>query len=444
MNGIKQTLEQLTKTQTLQIIKSNDIETYSIDLNNRFMYTLDEENKYHSYNNEPAIIYMDSNIKIWMNHGKIYNKADYGVITNFGKYYFDNKKIDFDYQKAFDYFKLLSIVNINDCCNGLFNLYKYYYKNKININIDINIIDYLNINDQFEWLFICLYTDYDNNCDGYKFLKLHNITMINNNDNNNNNDNIRRSSRRGGKGGKKRKQQNIQIKNINNCKQIKNINNCKFSFLYNKTIFNKLQNIILTTYNNNTDYHEDNESIINNRICFTDSDLLILKNKIQTELTIINKNNNIEFNYILNINNLTLNKIFEINNLIIIDYNELLQEYYLKNNIINEILCYYEVYAVYVNYNNNTKYLIINLNNIEYKLYFNNNNDWFLKEENEQFIKDVLPIHYKYKKLQTNYTLYFNCYKCNDKIYSYSFRAEYVKDTKLFCGKCINELKTKI
>jgi hypothetical protein len=69
MAGLSQAITTLINTQSNNIIKS---ENYSIDLVNKFMFTTDEDGKYHSYDDNPAIIYMDTNINIWMNHGVIH------------------------------------------------------------------------------------------------------------------------------------------------------------------------------------------------------------------------------------------------------------------------------------------------------------------------------------------------------------------------------------
>ena len=69
MTGLSQAITSLINTQSNNIIKSKN---YSIDLANKFMFTTDEDEKYHSYDDNPAIIYMDTNINIWMNHGVIH------------------------------------------------------------------------------------------------------------------------------------------------------------------------------------------------------------------------------------------------------------------------------------------------------------------------------------------------------------------------------------
>lgn len=81
MSGLQQTLSLLVKSQSSQIIKNDDIREYSVDLTNKFLFTVDEEGKYHSYSDKPAIIYMESDVRIWMQHGKLFKRGDYAVKT---------------------------------------------------------------------------------------------------------------------------------------------------------------------------------------------------------------------------------------------------------------------------------------------------------------------------------------------------------------------------
>jgi hypothetical protein len=51
---------------------------YSLDPVNKFFFTTDETNKFHSFDNRPAIIYFDTYIVIYMIHGEV---SDYIVST---------------------------------------------------------------------------------------------------------------------------------------------------------------------------------------------------------------------------------------------------------------------------------------------------------------------------------------------------------------------------
>lgn len=45
--------------------------SYEIDLDRNFMYTKDEDGKYHSFFGNPAIEYIDHKLRIWYTHGVI-------------------------------------------------------------------------------------------------------------------------------------------------------------------------------------------------------------------------------------------------------------------------------------------------------------------------------------------------------------------------------------
>jgi hypothetical protein len=124
MAGLSQAITTLINTQSNNIIKS---ENYSIDLVNKFMFTTDEDGKYHSYDDNPAIIYMDTNINIWMNHGVIH-RDDFkpAVIC---------EKIKMFYNNGLLHNKLVNncISNISNSFywNGMLYLNDCYKTNKI-------------------------------------------------------------------------------------------------------------------------------------------------------------------------------------------------------------------------------------------------------------------------------------------------------------------------
>ena len=62
------------------------------DPDNKFIYTLDNNNNYHSYNDHPAIKYINSVDKIWMDNGTLnrdYKKGP-AVISDKNSYYYKN------------------------------------------------------------------------------------------------------------------------------------------------------------------------------------------------------------------------------------------------------------------------------------------------------------------------------------------------------------------
>lgn len=88
MPGLNQTLEFLVN-QNNKVIKCQD--SYSFDLINKFLYTIDQHGEYHSINNNPAIIYPEKYIEIWMHHGKIHRINGPAIkIRNIRYYYLEN------------------------------------------------------------------------------------------------------------------------------------------------------------------------------------------------------------------------------------------------------------------------------------------------------------------------------------------------------------------
>lgn len=45
--------------------------TYEYDPYGKILYSTDDNEQYHSFNNEPAIIHLDDGTKVWMKHGKL-------------------------------------------------------------------------------------------------------------------------------------------------------------------------------------------------------------------------------------------------------------------------------------------------------------------------------------------------------------------------------------
>jgi hypothetical protein len=186
MTGLAQTLDTLLK-RSENIIKSDF--GYSVDLTNKYMFTLDENNQFHSYDDEPAIYYLDNSIKIWMKHGKLH-RDDYAKkptihIKDIVRLYYQNNlycgkshgggndpplmKYDFAYGKHIKYYNtnyINDIIIILGCFNKNIHyvdfinkivctpritinndIYKYIYSNnKIIINDDIinKYKDYIN------------------------------------------------------------------------------------------------------------------------------------------------------------------------------------------------------------------------------------------------------------------------------------------------------------
>lgn len=163
MSGLQQSIQQIVNQQNSKIIKSDELSSYSIDLTNRFLFTLDEEGRYHSYNDEPAIVYMDTDIYIWMEHGKIQNRNEYNYSIKC-----KSKPCDYNYElkyiKGFRYceikqiyaqkyindnkdlclsLKLLFISNIYN--NRYFSLYNRFITDfKYNESLDIPDLHYIN------------------------------------------------------------------------------------------------------------------------------------------------------------------------------------------------------------------------------------------------------------------------------------------------------------
>jgi hypothetical protein len=77
MAGLSQALELMIKQQSNTIIEGGNCNSYSIDIVNKFMFTVDEDGKYHSYDDNPAIIYMDNCINIWMKHGVVHRDNEH-------------------------------------------------------------------------------------------------------------------------------------------------------------------------------------------------------------------------------------------------------------------------------------------------------------------------------------------------------------------------------
>lgn len=147
MSGLSQALDLMIKQQSGNIIPGGNSNSYSIDIVNKFMFTVDEDGKYHSYGDNPAIIYMDNSINIWAKHGIIHRTNLNNDNSNTPAIcYSDKKKI---------YYKngLLHNDTIGNLSNeGFYDELKlYYWKGEsytyCNKNLLSKIInyDYLNI-----------------------------------------------------------------------------------------------------------------------------------------------------------------------------------------------------------------------------------------------------------------------------------------------------------
>lgn len=72
--------------------------TIQFDPIGKFKYTKNDMNQYHSYNDEPAIEYLDGSAKIWYKNGLIHRENKpaiislYTVISNGKLQYYENEK----------------------------------------------------------------------------------------------------------------------------------------------------------------------------------------------------------------------------------------------------------------------------------------------------------------------------------------------------------------
>lgn len=75
------------------------------DSTNKFTYTVDSNGEYHSYNDKPAIEYLDDKTKIWMTHGEMdrdYKKGP-ALISNTKECYYKNGLLHHPYDYAVKY-----------------------------------------------------------------------------------------------------------------------------------------------------------------------------------------------------------------------------------------------------------------------------------------------------------------------------------------------------
>jgi hypothetical protein len=68
--------------------------TIQFDPIGKFKYTMNDMNQYHSYNDEPAIEYLDCSAKIWYKNGLIHRDNEPAIVTkDTDEYYFEGLKI---------------------------------------------------------------------------------------------------------------------------------------------------------------------------------------------------------------------------------------------------------------------------------------------------------------------------------------------------------------
>jgi hypothetical protein len=252
--GLQQSIQEIVNQQNSKIIKSDELSSYSIDLSNRFLFTLDEEGRYHSYNNEPAIVYMDSDIKIWMEHGKTFKKNGYSIITKKGKYLFDNLKSKYDKLDMKLIYNLKNKIELlfSSNINELFSL-------KYNLNLNITELHSLYYN-------IC---DNDYFCNGNTKFKNEYINIINDYD---------------------------------DCRIIKNIWKINFNFT-NINIKNIIDELI-----KKYDIGNPNNPF-KFKLFLTDEDINEININIENYIENYIFNNNDELKYLLKLNNITINQV---------------------------------------------------------------------------------------------------------------------------------------
>lgn len=140
------------------------MDTYSIDWNNKTLYTIDKDNNYHSYYDRPAIQDLNNNYSIWMHHGIVHPQI---IIGNSIFYY--HYGTEYDIIKNYNFNKYKNIYNNNIFIKSLvdnimlfhnFNITKDNFEQIIiKFNSDI-ILKNIDINDIFIKDFILTY---DNN-----------------------------------------------------------------------------------------------------------------------------------------------------------------------------------------------------------------------------------------------------------------------------------------
>ena len=78
--------------------------TVQFDPIGKFKYTKDDMGNYHSYNDEPAIDYIDGSCKIWYKNGVIHRENLPSFITK----YFDKLNFEFSNWHQFENSKIMS------------------------------------------------------------------------------------------------------------------------------------------------------------------------------------------------------------------------------------------------------------------------------------------------------------------------------------------------
>ena len=109
---------------------------YKFNIKNRFKYTVDSNNEYHSFNDQPAIEYFDST-KIWMKHGVI-DRCQYlgpAFYSNTKMEYYNNGKLHCDFGPA-----VIEIKN-NENLNTIYFVNGIYKKKISKYNCGANILE---------------------------------------------------------------------------------------------------------------------------------------------------------------------------------------------------------------------------------------------------------------------------------------------------------------
>lgn len=74
-----------------------------LDIEHKFTYTKDYYGQYHSFNDKPAIEYIETGTKIWMKNGELHRDIKNGpaiVSKTQNKYYVDGKLHDMEEQRG--------------------------------------------------------------------------------------------------------------------------------------------------------------------------------------------------------------------------------------------------------------------------------------------------------------------------------------------------------
>jgi hypothetical protein len=410
MAGLQQSIQQIVNQQNSKIIKSDDLSSYNIDLANRFLFTVDEEGRYHSYNDEPAIVYMDTDIKIWMEHGKINDKieAKYGVYSaKHGSSYASINK--YNYIKGFRY------------CNAKRIYIQYYISNNKDLCLSLKLLFISNISNN-SCLENRLISDFKYN----DSIGIHDLKYINQKSKIifNTIDYIK----------------SVFINNDKHFSSCYNMFNREYNDKYDTEIYKycREKNCMLMIFNNDI-IEKFNLDFINKILLFITN--FINTNKYIVDLCKINKIDKKDilnqWNYILNFENFQnlLNDIYYQECIYIFKktgYKNIIMttqsDNITLNNIKNEIIYnkdnidnIYKVLVSNFEYNKINDYTLINFEkNANYLI----SNNYYIIKENETAINNNIISYYSYK-----------CSKCNnllDDIEIYSNHNVH----RIYCSYC--------